>query len=279
VGRHVTAGAGTPAAPTAANATRRRLRSKPSAPAWSSLWSAPPLCQPRAQHRPPRGWRRSGRRIPLRTLAAAERLFSPSATIINRPSGGGLTTSAGPCRAGRVCGYTRGRARGERVHCRSLRQAEGRAHLPQSRYRPSVPAAVVYDWVLTRDDGGLRANMMTYRHEAQPEQPVGAARIRAHAGGANRRSGAPQTTFRPTDGICFRPASDQVQGGHRFLAVLRGPSGWTVRSPVLFGLGPIDAPGPREPLWICATLPGAPTEAGLPPSRPRAWSVAGQSSW
>jgi hypothetical protein len=113
--------------------------------------------------------------------------------------------------------------------------------------------------VLTRDDGGLRANMMTYRHEAQPELPAGAARIRAHARGANRRSGAPQTTFRPTDGICFRLASDRVQGGHQFLAVLRGPSGWAMRSPALFGLGPIDGPGLTEPPWICTTLPGVPT--------------------
>jgi hypothetical protein len=98
----------------------------------------------------------------------------------------------------------------------------------------------------------------TWDTSQTPELPVGAVRIRAYAQGANRRSGASQTTFRPTDGICFRLASDQVQGGHQFLVVLHGPSGWTVRSPALFGLGPIDRPGPIEPLWICTPLPGAP---------------------
>jgi ketosteroid isomerase-like protein len=192
-------------------------------------------------------------------LAALEQLFSPSATIMNRPLQRGLA-DIGRALEGRE--EMRAQPRGELEVKESATGAyvRQRVALTFRRAEGGRPYRLlsVYDWVLVHDEGALRASMMTYRHEAEPDLPVGAVRITTHARDEGGRPGAPQTAFGPNEGICFVLASDQVQGGHQFMVVLYAPARRVLRSPVLFSLGPIDAPGPMDPVWTCITFRNAP---------------------
>jgi ketosteroid isomerase-like protein len=191
-------------------------------------------------------------------LTALEQLFSPSATIMNRPLQQGLA-DIGRALQGReeMRVQPRGLMVSESATGAYVRQKTALTFRRAEGGRP-YRLLSVYDWVLVHEDDALRASMMTYRHEAEPDLPVGAVRITTHAVDERRHPGAPQTVFRPDEGVCFVLASDQVHGGHHFMVVLYAPTRQVARSPVLFGLGPIDAPGPMDPVWTCTTFRGAP---------------------
>ncbi len=112
----------------------------------------------------------------------------------------------------------------------------------------------IRDWFLIREGSVLLATSMNILYSTDPGLKVGDVRLTTRDRGPDGRPAQIRTQFVRGQHICFLASSDEVQGGHVFRIRLRSPRGRTEVLPGVFGLGPIEKPGPLS-VWWCVRIP------------------------